>query len=162
MDYKNNPSPNLEPSSATQTRIDFASRLERIMQAFDAKSDSELARNLDIKPQSVAAARQRLQIPSGWIEKTSVLAKVSTDWLFFGHGSMRYTGKSTPSEEGNGTLDPLRLKTSISVVEQGLADIHRTMNPEKKANLIIAVYDFLSEDNEVDSGRIIKFIKAVA
>lgn len=66
----------------------FEQRLNRIMQALNVNTDSELARKLGIKPPSVASARKRLQIPTGWIENVSVLANVSTDWLFFGRGPM--------------------------------------------------------------------------
>jgi hypothetical protein len=47
-----------------------------------------LAKALDIKPQSVGAARKREQIPSGWVEKVAVDFSVCTDWLFFGEGPM--------------------------------------------------------------------------
>lgn len=73
----------------------FEERLNRIMRALDVNNDSELARKLGIKPPSVASARKRLQIPTGWIENVSVLANVSTDWLFFGRGPM-HPGEEQP------------------------------------------------------------------
>lgn len=67
----------------------FEERLARILEATGAKSDSGLARTLDIRPPSVAAARKRKQVPSGWIEKVAEGYSVKTDWLFFGIGPMR-------------------------------------------------------------------------
>jgi len=46
----------------------FAGKLARIFTACGVSKDSDLARILEIKPQSVAAARKREQIPSGWVE----------------------------------------------------------------------------------------------
>ena len=85
----------------------FEQRLNRIMQALNVNSDSELARKLGIKPPSVASARKRLQIPTGWIENVSVLANVSTDWLFFGRGPIH------PGEEqSTGTPQPEQVQPS--------------------------------------------------
>ncbi len=67
----------------------FDDRFTRILEATGAKSDSGLARALFIRPPSVAAARKRRQIPSGWIEKIAQSYDVRTDWLFFGTGPMR-------------------------------------------------------------------------
>ena len=62
----------------------FEDRLQRIMQASDAKSDSDLARALGIQPPSVAAARKRQQIPGGWVEQIAEKFNASADWLLFG------------------------------------------------------------------------------
>jgi len=62
----------------------FEERLQRIMDAAGAKSDSDLARALGIQPPSVAAARKREQVPSGWVEQVAERFGVSADWLLFG------------------------------------------------------------------------------
>ena len=85
----------------------FEQRLNRIMQALNVTNDSELARKLGIKPPSVASARKRLQIPTGWIENVSVLTNVSTDWLFFGRGPM-HPGEVQP------TSHPQPVQTQLS------------------------------------------------
>lgn len=82
----------------------FEERWSRILACTDSNSDSDLARALDILPQSVSAARKRGQVPTGWIEKISVNFGVTTDWLFFGREpqfvSDRKTGlKSVESDE---------------------------------------------------------------
>ena len=67
----------------------FNDKLARIFEASGAKGDSALANILKIKPPSVAAARKRQQIPSGWVEQIAEQFNVSADWLFFGTGPMR-------------------------------------------------------------------------
>ena len=67
----------------------FEERLRRIFIACGVQKDSELARILDIKPQSITAARKRQQIPSGWIELVAEKNHILADWLFFGTGPMR-------------------------------------------------------------------------
>lgn len=64
----------------------FEDCLARLMSASGARSDSELARILEIKPPSVAAARKRQQIPGAWVKKIAERFSVSADWLFFGTG----------------------------------------------------------------------------
>ncbi len=54
------------------------------MQAAGAKTDTDLAKALGIKPPSVAAAKKRGQIPSGWVELIAENHSVSADWLLFG------------------------------------------------------------------------------
>lgn len=66
----------------------FEAKFKRILDAAAVTKDAELARALSIKPQSIAAARKRGQIPSGWVEKVAEKFEVSADWLFFGVGEM--------------------------------------------------------------------------
>lgn len=66
----------------------FDEKLKRIYQATQASSESALARILNIKPPSIAAARKRQQIPTGWVEFLAARFGVSADWLFFGKGEM--------------------------------------------------------------------------
>ncbi|WFS61293.1 helix-turn-helix domain-containing protein [Pseudodesulfovibrio thermohalotolerans] len=70
----------------------FEEKLGRIFEATGVKKDTELAKVLGIKAPSVAGARKREQIPSGWIEKVASEFDVSADWLFFGVGQMRRDG----------------------------------------------------------------------
>lgn len=67
----------------------FESVFARLMQITGAKTDSSLARILQIKPQSVVAARKRRQIPPSWLLAVAQRYAVTTDWLFFGIGQVR-------------------------------------------------------------------------
>jgi transposase-like protein len=62
----------------------FDALFERLLRVTGAKTDSALARILNIKPQSVVAAKKRRQIPPAWVVSLAREYGVSTDWLFFG------------------------------------------------------------------------------
>lgn len=64
----------------------FEHKLARIFEVTGAASDSALAKILGIKAPSVAAARKRRQIPSGWVEQVAEEFRASANWLFFGEG----------------------------------------------------------------------------
>ena len=67
----------------------FEEKFMRICEVAQTDKDAVLAKILDIKAPSVAAARKRQQIPTGWIEKIALKFDVSADWIFFGRGPMR-------------------------------------------------------------------------
>lgn len=62
------------------------------------KSESELARVLDIHPSSVGAAKKREQIPPGWIEKVAEHYGINAHWLFFGKGEKYFLGSEQRSK----------------------------------------------------------------
>lgn len=66
----------------------FEAKWGRLLEATGSKTDSALARALEILPQSVTAGRKREQIPSGWVEKVAEQFGVNASWLFFGTGAM--------------------------------------------------------------------------
>jgi uncharacterized coiled-coil protein SlyX len=73
----------------------FDALFERLLRVTGVKTDSALARILNIKPQSVVAAKKRRQIPPGWIVTLSREYDVSADWLFFGDAA-----QAGPSRRG--------------------------------------------------------------
>ena len=75
----------------------FEERLGRIFLACGVQKDADLARVLGIKPQSIAAARKRQQIPTGWIEQVAEKYHILADWLFFGIGPMRRGEVAAPA-----------------------------------------------------------------
>jgi len=75
----------------------FHAKFERVMAACGVRTDSELARILDIKPSSVGAAKRRLQLPPGWIEQIAQKFAINADWLFFGVGPMRRGEVAAPA-----------------------------------------------------------------
>lgn len=67
----------------------FEEKFMRICEVAQTDKDAVLAKILNIKAPSVAAARKRRQIPTGWVEKIALKFNVSADWIFFGRGPMR-------------------------------------------------------------------------
>ena len=79
---------------------------------------------------------------------------ISPYWLLFGHGPM--CGNEQPS----GFIDDKRLTEAIRIVEQGLAETNRIMLPENKAKLITAIYDFLLDEKQINTEKVLNIIKA--
>lgn len=67
----------------------FEEKLARIYQAIGSNRQSDLARILEIKAPSVAAACKRKQIPGGWVESIAEKCGISADWLLFGDEGAR-------------------------------------------------------------------------
>ena len=61
----------------------FEEKFMRICEVAQTDKDAVLAKILNIKAPSVAAARKRHQIPTGWVEKIALKFNVSADWIFF-------------------------------------------------------------------------------
>ena len=80
----------------------FNAIYERLLEASGSKNDSELARVLNISPQSVNGARKRGEVPPAWVQSYAEMSGVSSDWLFFGRGP-KYSGdvEETPLSSVN-------------------------------------------------------------
>lgn len=144
-----------------ETSKSFEARLARIYEVTQVKGDTALAKILNIKPPSVAAARKRRQIPTGWIECIAEKYNVSADWLFFGRGCKNAIKWGDISDSKAININYINLSKAIIVVEEGLSKKNRVLTPEKKADLIVAVYDFISKDNAIKLPYIAKFIDAL-
>jgi hypothetical protein len=87
-----------------------------------------LARVLNIKPQSIVAAKKRRQIPFGWIVTVAEKYQVSADWLFFGNrttakGHVENQGSSEVIQEtGNGALSYFGDDEKVSCLEKRLVE----------------------------------------
>jgi phage repressor protein C with HTH and peptisase S24 domain len=66
--------------------------LARLKQAARCPSDAALAAFLGITHQALSRARGGGKVPSAWIPLVAEKTGASTDWLFFGRGSMRPEG----------------------------------------------------------------------
>ncbi len=60
-----------------------------------------------------------------------------------------------------GALDAARLRLAIEATEEGLEAAGRVMSPNKKAELVLAVYDLLEEPT-ITKERILKLVKLAA
>ncbi len=70
----------------------------RLLAATESKSESDFARSIGITPQSVNGARKRGKVPPDWVQSVAEKTGVSSDWLFFGRGPMRWgsEGEASP------------------------------------------------------------------
>jgi hypothetical protein len=55
-------------------------------------------------------------------------------------------------------LDPERLRLTLQAVEEGLAETGRVMAPNRKAELVIAIYD-LCEEPSISKEKVLKLVK---
>lgn len=60
------------------------------------------------------------------------------------------------------SIDLDRLSLAIETAEEALAVAHKEMDPQKKAELVLAVYEFFAETPPVDKQRVIELVRSVA
>lgn len=83
---------------------------------------------------------------------------INANWILTGEGPMRIDDLKPA-----GTLDPARLKLAVETVEEGLHQTRRTMAPEKKAELVLAVYDLYADGVAAQAKeRILRLVKSAA
>lgn len=112
---------------------------ERLLQVTGVKTDSALARLLDIKPQSVVAARKRRQIPPGWLVAVAQNFGISADWLFFGKGPMYFEEKSCPGTDAQAdakTSQTMKeIQQTLSMQERRIIELERLLAEAKDETL---------------------------
>lgn len=69
--------------------VEFTGTVERMKSVAGLRSDTDLAKALDITPQAVSNFKNKGEIPSDLVIQFAVKYKVSVDWLLTGEGEMR-------------------------------------------------------------------------
>lgn len=89
----------------TQNDTGVKTVLSRMKEVYGVERDAELARALDISPQTLSSWRQRSAIPYALCVECAKSRGASLDWLLYGEGRMmRDTGyEIAPTEGDNGT-----------------------------------------------------------
>lgn len=135
-----------------------------------SRSIDEMAKLLYVTPEQLRRYEQNLERPDAAFLKLFLLfaqgdkVKLSAK-LDFAVGianladELRKTAQAQQPEPPP-ALDMDRMKLAIEAVEEGLAG--RTIDPAKKANIILAAYDLLAEPTEEAKGKVLKLIKAAA
>lgn len=90
------------------------------------------------------------------LRKICTFSGISADWLLLGIEPSE-ASKSDRSKEKN-PLDEQRLIIIIGKVESLLREKKLKLAPEKKGELIALLYQ-LFEDEEVDDGKVVRFLK---
>jgi len=62
----------------------YSEAIDRIMSATKSKTETDLARALEVKPQSVSQAKKKGSIPAQWFVCIALKYDVSLDWLVSG------------------------------------------------------------------------------
>lgn len=86
---------------------------------------------------------------------------INIDWIVTGRGSMKGEATRAPRVKPP-QLDTDVLNQVIVGVEKALAGIRRVLKPEKKAELIILLYEHFVAKDEVEEETIERWLKVVA
>jgi phage repressor protein C with HTH and peptisase S24 domain len=97
----------------------FEAKINRIMEAVGANSDTELGKALGITPQSVTAARRREKIPPSWYEYLFEELNVSVDWILNGTGSFKEEGQANVNNSCKNT----QANSVVSCADNTVIDI---------------------------------------
>lgn len=118
----------------------------------------------DIAAQSGVSARgyqgyeDGRSVPGGEAIAGLVRLGINANWLLIGEGPMLLADLQAPAPAG---LDLARFRLALEATEEGLAAAGRVMAPDKKAELVLAVYDLLEEPANTKE-RILKLVKLAA
>ena len=130
--------------------------LDRLQSVLGAKSDSEICRMLDISRATIGSWRSRDSVPYSLCVNIAEDKDISLDWLLMGKGDMN------PHAHPD-AVDIDRLTLAIETVEEGLESVNRIMVPDKKAQLVIAIYDlFEDEDTPTIKQSTLKLVQSIA
>ena len=69
----------------------YAETIDRIMTATKSKTETDLAKALGVKPQSVSQAKKKGGIPAQWFVCIALKYGVSLDWLVSGREAVHET-----------------------------------------------------------------------
>ena len=114
----------------TQNDTGVKAVLSRMKTIYGVQKDAELARALDISPQTLSSWRQRSAIPYALCVECAKSRRASLDWLLYGEGQMmrdrvRETsqppGRSTSGLESDVKMEILDVLEGLS--HQDLEDI---------------------------------------
>ncbi|MDP3333971.1 MAG: helix-turn-helix transcriptional regulator [Methylotenera sp.] len=86
---------------------------------------------------------------------------LNANWLLTGEGEMLIENMQPLPLAPIGFLDKKRMRMAIETVEEGLAATRSTMEPAKKAELVLAVYDLL-EESGVNKAQVLALVKLAA
>ena len=91
---------------------------------------------------------------------------VTVQWLATGEGPMRKgeLGDASKTHKAEALLfDPELLVDVVSGVEEGLVDAGATMDPEKKGQLLVAIYQLYSDSGAApDKEAILRLVRSAA
>ncbi|RBP30018.1 bacteriophage CI repressor-like protein [Marinobacter pelagius] len=110
--------------------------LSRMKQLFGVEKDAELARALDISPQTLSSWRQRSAVPYALCVDCAKSQGASLDWLLYGEGEMmRESTINTPeAKTGSAPRSRESLKARLIETLEGLAtdDLEDLLNDATK------------------------------
>jgi transcriptional regulator with XRE-family HTH domain len=125
-------------------------REERKRLGLDQKSVADLC---GVAPKTVGRWESTIPIPA---DKLEMLFSCGVDALYV------VAGKRTPVI-ADARVDKSLLAVVMAAIDEALSDNGLTMAPEKKAQLVVAIYDLYAETGKpVDKGTILRLVNVAA
>lgn len=88
---------------------------------------------------------------------------VNVEWLITGEGEPDLRTVHTKEQKTPPPIDTELLKSVIAGIEDGLEDLGKRLHPDKKAQLIILLYEHFNESgNMTDRQTVRKYLELVA
>ena len=120
-------------------------------------SQKEVAEQSGVSVRGYQGYEDGRSTPGGEAIAGLVRLGINANWLLTGEGPMLLSDLRVAA----GSFDMARLKLAIQATEEGLAAGGREMAPDRKAELVLAVYDLLQEPS-VTKERVLKLVKLAA
>jgi transcriptional regulator with XRE-family HTH domain len=119
-------------------------------------TQAEMGAKIGKSARAWQAYERGINIPGGEVYDELLKLGININWLLSGKG---VPDNAAPA---GGNPDLPCLSTAIRVVEQALADSGRRMLPDKKAELISIVYEFISLNEKIEPDKVMKLIRSAA
>jgi hypothetical protein len=131
------------PSNDIAAGNQFEERFRRLKQAVGAKTDTDLAKALDIKQSSVGSAIERKAIPARWVIEISDKYNVCSDWLLYGEGPKyrRERGAAGPEPPGVTPID-----AAVQILQEAEAEASVELNQAQRLAVLKILRKALAED----------------
>lgn len=137
--------------------MNFQARLKAARASLEL-TQAQMAAQSGVSVRSYQGYEDGRSLPCAEAIQGFVVLGINANWLLTGEGPMLLKDVAAIPP---GALDPSRLRLALEAVEEGLAASGRVMVPGTKAELVLAVYDLLTEPANTKE-RILKLVKLAA
>jgi transcriptional regulator with XRE-family HTH domain len=138
---------------------------ERLRQIRGDTARDRYAPSLGVSLTTIANYENGLRVPDAafLVKVLGLHPHINPTWLLTGEGPQERRLANVPAG-AEVPIDPELLAAVIAAVEEHLALVRKRLHPDKKAQLIITLYDLFSDKEEktVDRAAVISLIKLAA
>lgn len=121
-------------------------------------SQKDIAAQSGVSTRGYQGYEDGRSVPGGEAIAGLVRLGINANWLLTGEGPMLLAELPAPAPAG---LDLARFRLALEATEEGLAAAGRVMAPDKKAELVLAIYDLFEEPANTKE-RVLKLVKLAA
>ena len=138
--------------------MNFDKIIERTREIFNFESDKELAELFDITQQNFINRKKKGTLLAEVVNESNKLhPEVNLHWLLTGKGQ-KYITDLPPSP-----VDSSTMKSIIEAVEERLLRLRIMLKPDKKAEVITALYDYFVETGkEINKDTVERYLRLAA